>query len=44
MSEFEIELANGSELNFDQPFLQFNLKKKKYMRRVLLDLNLNSEC
>ena len=28
MSEFEIELANGSELNFDQPFLQFNLKKK----------------
>ena len=39
MPELEIGLADGSELNFDQFFLQFNAKKK----RVLLDLNLNAE-
>ena len=41
MSELEAELANGSKLNFDQSFLQFN-GKKKYMRSVPLDLNLNA--
>ena len=39
MPELEIGLADGSELNFDQFFLQFNAKKK----RVLLGLNLNAE-
>ena len=42
MPELEIRLADGSELNFDQTFLQFNAKKK-YLRRVVLVLNLNAE-
>ena len=41
MAELEIELTDGS---FDQSFLQFNMQMKKYMQRVLLDLNLNGEC
>ena len=28
MSELEIELVDGTELNFDQSFLQFNVKEK----------------
>ena len=40
--ELQIGLADGSELNFDQCFQHFNVKKK-YMRRVLIDLNLNAE-
>ena len=42
MPELEIGLVDVSELNFDQSLLQFNAKKK-LMRRVLLDLNLNAE-
>ena len=42
MPELEIRLVDVGELNFDQSFLQFNVKKK-YMRRVLLNLNLNAE-
>ena len=34
MLEAEIKLVLGGKLNFDQPFLQFNVKK--YMRRVTL--------
>ena len=34
------KIADGGELNFDQPFLQFNVKEK-YIRRVLLNLTLN---
>ena len=30
MSQIEIGLVDGSELNFDQSVLQFNLKKKMY--------------
>ena len=40
MSELEIGLVDEGEINFDQSFLPFNAKKKKYLRRVLLDLNL----
>ena len=32
MSEFEIGLVDGGELNFDQSFLQFNAKKKNYVK------------
>ena len=39
--ELEIGVADGNELNFDQSLLQFNAKKK-YMRKILLDLNLNA--
>ena len=35
MPELEIGLVNGGELNFDQSFLQFNVKKKVYSRRYL---------
>ena len=42
MSKLEIRLVDGGELNFNQSFLQFNVKKK-YRRRVLLDLTLNAE-
>ena len=42
MSECETGLNDGNKLNFNQPFLQFNLKKK-CMRRVLLNLTLNAE-
>ena len=42
MPQLEIGLVDGCELNFDQSFLQFNAKKK-YMQRVLLNLNLNVE-
>ena len=42
MPERDIGLADG-ELNFDKSFLQFNGKKKIYMRRVLLDLTLQAE-
>ena len=34
MPDFEIGLVDGGKLNFDQSFLQFNMKKN-YMRRVL---------
>ena len=30
MPELDIGLVDGSDLNFDQSFLQFNLKKKIY--------------
>ena len=43
MPELDIGVVDGGELNFDQSFLQFNVKKKIYMRRVLLDLTLNAE-
>ena len=42
MPQLEIGLVDDRELNFDQSFLQFNAKKK-YMQRVLLNLNLNVE-
>ena len=42
MTELEIGLADGSGLNFDQSFLQFNTKKKIYAKSFL-DLNLNAE-
>ena len=29
MPELEIGLVNGGELNFNQPFLKFNVEKKK---------------
>ena len=32
MSELGIGLVDGGELNFDQPFLQFNVKKKLYAK------------
>ena len=32
MSEPEIGLADGNELNFDQSFQQFNWKKKIYAK------------
>ena len=32
MSELGIGLVDGAELNFDQPFLQFNVKKKLYAK------------
>ena len=28
MAELEIKLVDGSETNFDETFLQFNVKKK----------------
>ena len=42
MPELEIELADVSELNFDQSFQQFNAKKKINAKKFL-DLNLNAE-
>ena len=41
MPELEIGLVDGGDLNFDKSFLQFNVKKKKYLRIVLLNLTLN---
>ena len=35
MPEPEIGLADGGELNFDQSFQQFNLKKKIYAKSYL---------
>ena len=32
MFELDIGLDDGSELNFDQSFLQFNAKKKIYAK------------
>ena len=43
MFELDIGLDDGSDLNFDQSFLQFIMQRKKYMQRILLDLNLNTE-
>ena len=43
MPELEIGLVDGGELNFNQSFLKFNVKKK-YRQRVILDLTLNAEC
>ena len=43
MPELEIGLVDGGELNFNQTFLKFHVKKKKYRRRVILDLTLNPE-
>ena len=40
MPELDIRVTDGGELNFDQPFLQFNVKEK-YIRRVFLNLTLN---
>ena len=42
MSELEIGLVDWGELNFNQSFLRFNVKKK-YRRTVILDLTLNAE-
>ena len=33
MTELVIGLAGGSELNFDQSFLQFNAKKKNICKK-----------
>ena len=33
LPKLEIETADGCKDNFDQPFLQFNAKKKIYVRR-----------
>ena len=33
MPELDIGLVDGSELNFDQSFLQFNVRKKLYAKR-----------
>ena len=41
MPKLEIGFADGSELNFDQSFLQFNAKKQN-TGKVLL--NLNTKC
>ena len=43
MPELENGLVDGDELNFNQSFLKFNVKKKKYRRRVILDLTLIDE-
>ena len=32
MLELELGLVDGGELNFDQSFLQFNVKKKIYAK------------
>ena len=32
MSELEIGLVDGGEMNFDQSFLQFNVKKNIYAK------------
>ena len=40
--EFEITLANGSELNFDKSSLHFNAKKKIYLK-FTLNLTVNRE-
>ena len=32
MSELDIGLVDRAKLNFDQPFLQFNVKKKLYAK------------
>ena len=32
--EFEIELTDGDELNFDKPFLHFNVKKKIFAKVI----------
>ena len=42
MSEHEIDLADGGELNFNQSFLKFD-ERKKCRRRVILNLPLNTE-
>ena len=42
ISELEIGVVGRGELNFDQSFQQFNVKKKNYMRRIL-GLTLNAE-
>ena len=42
MRELEIGLADESELNFDRLSCSL-MERKKDMRRVLLDLNLNAE-
>ena len=44
MPELKTGLADVSELNFDQSFLQFNAKKiNKCEDFFFLDLNLNAE-
>ena len=42
MPKLEIGLVAGAKLNFDQYCLEFNARKK-YIRRVILDLTLNAE-
>ena len=37
MPELEIGLVDGGELNFDQAFLQFNVKKKIYAKSSQFD-------
>ena len=44
MLEVKIGLADVSELNFDQSFLQFNARKKNKCEEFFyLDLNLNAK-
>ena len=40
MPELDVRVVDWGELNFDQSFLQFNVKEK-YIQRVLLNLTLN---
>ena len=42
MSELQIGLVDGGELGFNQYFLRFNLKKKKYRQTGIPDLTLNA--
>ena len=42
MPELEIGLVDGGELNFNQSFLKFNVKKK-IQAKSFLDLTLNTE-
>ena len=42
MPEVDIGLVDRGELNFDQSFLQFNVKKKIYAKSSF-DLTLNAE-
>ena len=41
MPELDIGIVHRGELNFDQSFLQFNVKRN--MQRVFFDLVLNAE-
>ena len=43
MPELEVELVGRCESNFNQSLLKFNVKKKIYRQRVILDLTLNTE-
>ena len=43
MPDLDIRHVDKSKLDFDQSFLQFNVKKNKYIQKVLLDLTLIAE-